>query len=176
MKNIKHIKDLAKLDICREKRSGIPEVILASGKEPKSVAKLLISMAKEKGKAIATRIDKSCLAKIRKLLPPGYKLRHYAKARMVVLIKRGHKDKEIGGKVGIIDAPAFLSFRENVERKDKCDYCCGWNGRSITNSGKRFGGCPGHRCAYIDWLRIRRKRRVSSYDYAAILFSRTGCR
>jgi len=42
MRNIKHIKDLARLDICREKRSGIPEVILASGKEPESVAKLLI--------------------------------------------------------------------------------------------------------------------------------------
>lgn len=56
MRDIKHIKDLARLDIYREKRSGIPEVILASGKEPKSVAKLLINMAKEKGKAIATRI------------------------------------------------------------------------------------------------------------------------
>lgn len=104
MRNIKHIKDLARLDICREKRSGIPEVILALGKEPKSVAKLLINIAKEKGKAIATRVDKNCLAKIRKKVPPGYRLKHFAKARMVVLIKRGYKDKEVGGKVGIIAA------------------------------------------------------------------------
>ncbi len=104
MRNIKHIKDLARLDICREKRSGIPEVILASGKEPESVAKLLINMAKEKGKATATKVDKNCLAKIRKKVPPGYRLRSYAKACMAVLIKRGHKDKKVGGKVGIIAA------------------------------------------------------------------------
>lgn len=104
MRNIKHIKDLARLDICREKRSGIPEVILASGKEPKSVAKLLINMAKEKGKAIATRVDKNCLAEVRKQVPKGYRLKHYAKARMAVLIKRGYKNKKAGGKVGIIAA------------------------------------------------------------------------
>lgn len=104
MRNIKHIKDLARLDVCREKRSGIPEVILASGKEPKSVAKLLTNMAKEKGKAIATRVDKNCLSDVRKQVPRGYRLRHYVKARMAVLIKRGYKDKKDGGKVGIIAA------------------------------------------------------------------------
>ncbi|MFQ5867797.1 MAG: nickel pincer cofactor biosynthesis protein LarB [bacterium] len=104
MRNIKHIKDLARLDICREKRSGIPEFILAEGKEWKDVTKLMINMAKAKGKAIATRADKKCFNEIKKRVAQGYRLKHYEKARMVILIKRGYKEKKFRGKVGIIAA------------------------------------------------------------------------
>ena len=57
-KRIKEIGDIAKLDIYRDKKCGIPEVILAEGKEPKWVAELLIGMAKARGIAIVSRVDK----------------------------------------------------------------------------------------------------------------------
>jgi len=63
-KIIKEVKDIAKLDVYRDKKCGIPELILAEGKEPKWVAELLIAMTKEKGIAIATRVDKECLKEI----------------------------------------------------------------------------------------------------------------
>jgi len=104
LRNIKHIKDLARLDICREKRGGIPEFILAEGKESKDVPKLMINMANEKGKAIATRVDKRCFNEIKKRVTQNYRLKHYEKARIVILIKKGYKEKKVAGKVGIIAA------------------------------------------------------------------------
>jgi hypothetical protein len=64
-RKIKEVRDVARLDIYRDKRCGIPEVILAEGKEPKWVAELLIAMTKEKGIAIATRVDKECLKEVK---------------------------------------------------------------------------------------------------------------
>lgn len=104
MKKIKHIKDLARLDLCREKRSGIPEFIFAEGKEPKDVARVMISMTNEKGKAIATRVDERCFQEILKVITKKYTLEYYKKARVSVLIKKGYRDKKISGKVGIIAA------------------------------------------------------------------------
>jgi NCAIR mutase (PurE)-related protein len=43
-KIIKEVKDIAKLDVYRDKKCGIPEVIFAEGKEPKWVVKLLMGM------------------------------------------------------------------------------------------------------------------------------------
>ena len=71
-RKIKEIEDIARLDIYRDKKCGIPEVILAKGKDPEWAAELLIAMAKEKGIAIATRVDKGCLKVIKRKLPSRY--------------------------------------------------------------------------------------------------------
>lgn len=69
MDKIKEIGNIAKLDIYRDKRCGIPEVIFAEGKEPQWVAKFLKEIVKEKGIAIATRIAKKHLRVIKKICP-----------------------------------------------------------------------------------------------------------
>ncbi len=102
-KIIKEVKDIAKLDIYRDKKCGIPEVILAEGKEPKWVAELLIAMTKEKGIAIATRVDKECFKEIKRK-HKNFRLKHYAKARMVVISKSGYKFKMGNGRVGLVAA------------------------------------------------------------------------
>ena len=68
-KIIKEVKDIAKLDIYRDKKCGIPEVIFAEGKEPKWVVELLNGMVKERGIAIASRVDKECLREIKRKYP-----------------------------------------------------------------------------------------------------------
>ena len=103
-KRIKEIEGIAKLDIYRDKKCGVPEVILAEGKEPKWLAKLLIEMAKEKGIAIATRIDKKCLKEIKRRLPSSLKLKHYEKARMAVAKKVNYRIQKKVGKAGLIAA------------------------------------------------------------------------
>jgi NCAIR mutase (PurE)-related protein len=103
-KRIKEVKDIAKLDIYRDKKCGIPEVILAEGKEPKWVVKLLIALTKEKGIAIATRVDKQCFKEIKRKLPLNFKLKCYERARMVVTRKPGYKLLKRDGKVGLIAA------------------------------------------------------------------------
>jgi NCAIR mutase (PurE)-related protein len=90
-RKIKEIEDIAKLDIYRDKRCGIPEAILAEGKEPEWVAELLIAMAEERGMAFATRVDRRCFKEINRKLPPNLRLKHYEKARMAVVSKPGYK-------------------------------------------------------------------------------------
>ena len=104
MRRIKEIEDIARLDIYRDRRCGIPEVILAEDKEPKWIAKLLSGMAKQKGISIATRVNKRCLEELRKKKPRGYRLKFYEKAQMVILSRKGYKREKTGGKIGIIAA------------------------------------------------------------------------
>jgi len=80
-KMIREIRNVARLDIYRDKRCGIPEVILAEGKEPKWVVKLLSAMVKERGIAIASRVDKECLREIKRKYPRNFRLKYYEKVR-----------------------------------------------------------------------------------------------
>lgn len=101
---IKEIEDIAKLDIYRDKQCGIPEVILAEGKEPKWVVKLLMGMVKARGIAIATRVSKACFKEIKRRRSKNFRLTHYEKAKMVALAKTGYKIKKLNAKVGLIAA------------------------------------------------------------------------
>lgn len=103
-RKIKEVEDIARLDIHRDKKSGIPEVILAKGKKTKWVTELLIAMAKAKGIAIATRVDEKCLKVIKRRLPSNLKLKHHKEARIVVVNKPGCKLEKRNGKVGLIAA------------------------------------------------------------------------
>lgn len=53
--------DLAKLDLWREERAGIPEVVFGVGKRPGDVIMLLKTLAMKKGLTMATKASRSCL-------------------------------------------------------------------------------------------------------------------
>jgi len=103
-KKIKEINDIAKLDIYRDKKCGIPEVIFAEGKEPKWVVELLNGMVKERGIAIASRVDKKCLKEIKRKYLRNFRLKYYEKARMAVLSKPSYQQERRNVKVGLIAA------------------------------------------------------------------------
>ena len=103
-KIIKEVKDIAKLDIYRDKKCGIPEVIFAEGKEPKWVVELLNGMVKERGIAIASRVDKECFEAIKRKRLKNFRLKHYAKARMVILSKANYKVSKINSQIGLLAA------------------------------------------------------------------------
>ena len=111
MKNkIKEIDDIAKLDIYRDKRCGIPEVIFAENKEPKWLIRILIEMTKERGYAIATRVNKKYLGEIKRKLPPSLKLRHYEEARIITVSKANYEWPKQIAKVGLVAAGATDIF------------------------------------------------------------------
>lgn len=115
-RKIKEVRDIAKLDVYRDKRCGIPEVILAEGKEPEWVVKLLNEMARERGIAIATRVDKRCLRELKKKYLRNFKLRYYEKAKMVVLSKPGYSQEKKDVKIGLIAAgTADISVAEEAK-------------------------------------------------------------
>jgi len=103
-KMIKEIRDVARLDIYRDKRCGIPEVIFSEHKEPKWLIRILIEMTKERGYAIATRIDKKYLGEIKRKLPPSLRLQHYEEAKIIAVSKINYEWPKQIAKVGLIAA------------------------------------------------------------------------
>jgi pyridinium-3,5-biscarboxylic acid mononucleotide synthase len=95
--------DMAKLDTQRANRIGVPEAILAEGKDKDDLAKIALAHLEEAGSVIITRVSPVQLQVLMEAnLPPNSVLDHNPRARTVVL-RTGEK-KQGRGKVGILAA------------------------------------------------------------------------
>jgi hypothetical protein len=95
--------DMAKLDTQRANRIGVPEAILAEGKDKDDLAEIALAHLEEAGSVIITRVSPEQLQVLKETkLPPGSVLDHNPRARTVVL--RAGKKKQGRGKVGILAA------------------------------------------------------------------------
>ncbi|HEY8445890.1 MAG TPA: nickel pincer cofactor biosynthesis protein LarB [Thermomicrobiales bacterium] len=112
-------------DAQRQARAGAPEIIFAAGKEPDHVLANLVTLAKENGRAIATRCPEGLADYLAERLPAGYALTTVARARAVVVAREGCSPPRIGGRVGILtagtsDAPVAAEA-ELVARELGCE-------------------------------------------------------
>jgi len=116
LKKIKYIDDLAKLDLCRGERTGIPEAVFAEAKQPADVVNILKALVEEKGYAMATRVTPTCLEAIKESDFNPYKVQIYPRARIVVISKKNRKqEKSSNAVVGLIAAgTADISIAEEV--------------------------------------------------------------
>lgn len=95
--------DMAKLDTQRADRIGIPEAILAEGKDKFDLAEIVLAHLEEAGSVIVTRISPEQCAVLQNLkLPKGALIQQNQRARTVVL--RFGEKKQGPGKVGILAA------------------------------------------------------------------------
>jgi NCAIR mutase (PurE)-related protein len=95
--------DMAKLDTQRADRIGIPEAILAEGKDKDDLAKIALAHLEEAGSVIITRVSHEQHLVLKDIkLPPNCILSHNPRARTVVL--RTAERKSSRGKVGILAA------------------------------------------------------------------------
>ncbi|HSD58639.1 MAG TPA: nickel pincer cofactor biosynthesis protein LarB [Methanotrichaceae archaeon] len=94
---------VAKLDIGRAGRIGIPEAILAEGKDKDDLVKISLAHLEATGSVIITRISE---AQIRAFegtaLPPGANIEHNPRARTMII--RSGDRKPPRGRVGILAA------------------------------------------------------------------------
>ncbi len=102
--SFKKLKKIAKLDTNREKRTGIPEAILAEGKSIKALVEIAKAQLQSEGKAIITRLNEAQLESLKKICGTRVKLEWHENARIAILRKGKHKTERSGGKVGIITA------------------------------------------------------------------------
>ncbi len=78
--------EVAKLDICRADRIGIPEAILAEGKDKTDLLAISLAHLKATGSVIITRVSPQQLELLQSVkLPEGSRLKHNPKARTVVI-------------------------------------------------------------------------------------------
>ena len=101
--NYRAVGEMAKLDIDRDNRIGIPEAILAEGKDKQSLIEIVLAHLDETGSVIVTRVSKDQVKAFKKLeLPEGCLLDYNPIARTIVLHK-GERELETS-MVGILAA------------------------------------------------------------------------
>ena len=94
----------ALLDLGRELRSGVPEVILGEGKDADTFRETFLKALTDAGRALASRVDKEQVEAVLSAVPDGYEVEYREKARILVGRRRGVRPKPTGGRVGIITA------------------------------------------------------------------------
>ena len=66
---IEEIETIAKLDVKRHMRTGVPEIILAEGKDPQDLAKIVMKTLEKSGRTIISRIENKHVEAIKKIIP-----------------------------------------------------------------------------------------------------------
>src|SRR5712691_11364439 len=101
---IASVSRFAKLDVGREKRKGLPEVILAEGKLASDVAKIAQAMVRRTGHAIISRSSGYQVKAVRSIIGKESKVEYFSRSRMIVVRSASYKIRRSGGRVGILTA------------------------------------------------------------------------
>lgn len=99
---VEYVEDLAKLDIGRNTRKGMPEVIYAEKKSYADLAKITDAALKRTGSVIISRINGNHMSRLKRLLRG--KARVVASERARTLVASRQRPANSGGMVGIITA------------------------------------------------------------------------
>ncbi|MFH1775028.1 MAG: nickel pincer cofactor biosynthesis protein LarB, partial [Methanobacteriota archaeon] len=97
------ISNWSNLDICRENRTGVPEVVFGEGKTDEELVRLVNEFVKRKGRCIITRLSSSRIAALKKKIKK-MSFAKSEKAGVVVVKSRGYKLNPTGGRVAILCA------------------------------------------------------------------------
>lgn len=82
---IEVIDGMARIDAGRSVRCGMPEVVLAEGKEPGAFTEIMLAQVKAAGRCVGTRLSPEHLDALRARLPPDVRMEHREAARGVIL-------------------------------------------------------------------------------------------
>ena len=95
------IKDYACIDLDRERRTGIPEVVLAEGKAVPHLLEIVKAMVGRRGRAIVTRASPEAMEALGGL---PFRQKRHPEAGIVVLLGPGFRPERAVGTVGILSA------------------------------------------------------------------------
>ncbi|HEX2924279.1 MAG TPA: nickel pincer cofactor biosynthesis protein LarB [Chloroflexota bacterium] len=95
--------EFARLDLDREHRKGVPEVILAQGKRQEDVLAIARQFVDRTGRAIVSRVDDQLLVKLRSEFA-DCTLSEHSPSRMVVIKRHDYQLRPTGGRVGVVSA------------------------------------------------------------------------
>jgi len=102
---IERIGDIAKLDVGREMRKGMPEIIFAENKEYNDVIKIALAAIRRNGQTVVSRIRKNELSRVANALKKNGLLVEVGKKSTTLLASdKSFGRKMTGAKIGIIAA------------------------------------------------------------------------
>ncbi len=99
---VREVGDVAKLDVEREARTGIPEVVLAEGKLDAHLRDIVRAFADSRGRVLVSRLASDRLSLFEGL---GLDLLYHRDARLLVASRSGAPERlRSGGRVGVLAA------------------------------------------------------------------------
>ncbi|MEM4657070.1 MAG: nickel pincer cofactor biosynthesis protein LarB [Candidatus Methanosuratincola sp.] len=96
--------EIACLDLSREARKGVPEIVLAEGKDDASLKEIVKAFLGESGKVIITRINEERLEALKSSLAGRPEIKYSAVGRVAVISNRECAYPEKRGAVSLITA------------------------------------------------------------------------
>jgi pyridinium-3,5-biscarboxylic acid mononucleotide synthase len=104
--SVRRLKDFARIDVNRQYRTGIPEIIFAEGKNSAEVADIAIALATAKGFALISRARGTDVGAIKKRLEEqgeAFEIDYNEIAKTIQVQKSGYEFEKTG-KIGLIAA------------------------------------------------------------------------
>jgi NCAIR mutase (PurE)-related protein len=101
---IEEIDNLARIDVNRELRNGLPEIIFGEGKAIGDLKEISLNALSRSGRVIISRCSNEQMRALRKAVPEDANLRFCEKARIALLKKKNFVVKSSGGKIGVLTA------------------------------------------------------------------------
>ncbi|MEM3511264.1 MAG: nickel pincer cofactor biosynthesis protein LarB [Candidatus Jordarchaeales archaeon] len=116
---------IARIDVKRELRSSIPEIVYARGKRKKHLVEIARRIVEEKGYVIVTKCNNEQLALLRKEFPESvFQLRIVEETGTIYIKKPEYDSAKTGGKVGILTAgTADIPVAEEARLIAECMGC-----------------------------------------------------
>ena len=96
--------DFARVDIGRERRKGVPEIVLAAGKTAPQVVDICRRLLEARGRALVSRTSVETVAALEAAFGADYVLEQRSGGRLVVLHAPGLVPTPTGGRIGLITA------------------------------------------------------------------------
>lgn len=104
------------LDVSREMRKDVPEIVFAEGKSMKELKAIVAAFINEKGRAIVTRVSGEQVSELIKALPGRPSITHNARARALVVKSREFAPSLPSGTVAVLTAgTADIGVAEEVK-------------------------------------------------------------
>jgi NCAIR mutase (PurE)-related protein len=101
---LERVGDFACLDLGRQMRCGMPEVVLAEGKDPTHLAAIAIRHAQTAGRCVITRINRDQVGPIQESADREGIASVYHEVGHILILSMGVAPKKTGGIVGVITA------------------------------------------------------------------------
>ena len=105
LRSLRILKNFARIDTARKERTGIPEIILATGKSEEQVAEIALALAESQGFALVTRASSPSYAKAvrEKAERAGFHVEENKVARTILVKHPDYEFKKVG-KIAILSA------------------------------------------------------------------------
>jgi NCAIR mutase (PurE)-related protein len=101
---VEQIANIARLDVSRDVRRGVPEIILAEGKSTGDLLSICTRMLEKTGRAIVSRLNDSQLSQLNETFHRDCESQRLTHANSMVIRKKDFRRLETGGRVGVLTA------------------------------------------------------------------------